>query len=99
MAKYPSEVAKNKNITKLARQNMDQKSRKRRLITQDIACEKILPKVLRVFFFDALTPRVLRDDPRHPGLLAPYLSSATSFGDDFFLPAIMPFYEAFVCCL
>ena len=84
----------NKNSMKVARQNTDQKSRKIPLINHDIAFTIILCDVLWVFDLDERTLRLLCENPRRLGVLAPYLSSATSFGDDFFLPAIVPFCEA-----
>ena len=59
----------------------------------------ILPDVLWAFDLDVRILRLLCEDPRRVGVLAPYLSSATSFGDDFFLPAIVPFCEALVLSL
>ena len=86
----------NKNSMKVARQNTDQKSRKIHLINHDIAFTMIFFDVLWIFDLDERTLRLFRGYPRRLGVLAPYLSSATSFGDDFFLPAIVPFCEALV---
>ena len=86
----------NKNSMKVARQNTDQKSRKIPLINHDIAFTMIFFDVLWIFDLDERTLRLFRGYPRRLGVLAPYLSSATSFGDDFFLPAIVPFCEASV---
>ena len=74
-------------------------SRRIPFIAQYIALAKILREVLRALDFDALTLRLRCDDPRRLGFPVPYRSSATSFGGNFCLPAIMLFCGAFVRCL